>query len=220
MHALKIDNEIATQFTFFVTAVKASGAGNLTDINRVAQNFLVPVLQEIYGYDKLRNLDVNTGGNYPGIDLADDEARVAIQVTSTPDLEKIKHTLTQFLRDRPGFAPPLAKRYDRLIVYILTEKQRSYSKASIESVLAGRFPFDAATDVWDYRDLIKDIQGLPLAKKESLLKILKSHLAPVLSHGANGSSPDTVGTALAGPQESPARLRREEAFRLSHASGG
>lgn len=64
-----------------------------TDINRIAQNVLVPVFSEIYGYSKLRNLDVGNGGNYPGIDLADDALRVAIHVTSTPHQLKNEPTL-------------------------------------------------------------------------------------------------------------------------------
>jgi tetratricopeptide (TPR) repeat protein len=181
MHALEVDNEIAFQFAYFVNQVKAFSAMDRTDINRVAQNVLVPIFDVIYGYSKLRNLDVGTGGNFPGIDLADDIARVTIQVTSTPGIEKVKHTLEQFLKDRPEFNPPLAKKYDRLIVYILTEKQRTYSQTSIDLVLEGRFSFDASTDIWDYSNLLADIKGLPLAKKESVLRVLKSQLEPTLS---------------------------------------
>src|SRR5271165_915517 len=110
-----------------------------TDINRVAQNVLVPILAEIYDYSDLRNLDIGSTGNFPGIDLADDTARVTIQVTATPGLEKVKHTLEQFLLDREEFDPPLVKRYDRVIVYILTERQKTYSQTSIDEILAGRF---------------------------------------------------------------------------------
>lgn len=213
MHALEVDNEIAIQFTYFVAEIKAFSAMDRTDINRVAQNVLVPILNEVYCYSQLRNLDIGTGGNFPGIDLADDAARVAVQVTSTPGLEKIKHTLEQFLQDRPEFAPPLAERYDRLIVYILTEKQKTYSQPSIDSVLAGRFSFVASRDIWDSTNLIADIQGLPLAKKEAVLSILKSQLGLTLSQ-----------LALSGLIKVPEGLRteyfvgREEFLRQVHAA--
>ena len=181
MYALEVDNDITFQFAYFITQVKMFSAMNRTDINRVAQNILVPIFNVIYGYSQLRNLDVGTGGNFPGIDLADDDARVAIQVTSTPGIEKVKHTLEQFLKDRPDFQPPLAKRYDRLIVYILTEKQQTYSQTSINSVLQGRFPFDVSKDIWDYSTLMADIQGLSLAKKEAVLGVLKSQVGLTLS---------------------------------------
>jgi tetratricopeptide (TPR) repeat protein len=185
VHALDVDNEIAVQFAYFVAEVKAFGAMDRRDINRVAQNVLVPIFNEIYGYSQLRNLDVGTGGNFPGIDLADDAARVAVQVTSTPTLEKVKHTLEQFLQDRPEFEPALANRYDRVIIYILTEKQKSYSQQSIDSVLARRFSFDASRDIWDSTDLLRDIQGLSLAKKEAVLGILKGQLGLTLSQLAS-----------------------------------
>jgi hypothetical protein len=184
MRALEIDNEIAIQFTYFVTAVQAFGAMDRTDINRVAQNVLIPIFNKIYGYSQLRNLDVGTDGNFPGIDLADDAARVAVQVTSTPGLEKVKHTLEQFLQDRAEFTPPLTERYDRLIVYILTKKQNTYSQSSIDSVVSGRFQFVASRDIWDFTNLLADIQGLALAKKKVILSILKSQLGPTLSQFA------------------------------------
>ncbi len=147
MRALAIDNEIALKFSHFVTSVKAFNAMDRTDINRVAQNILVPIFAGTYGYSELRNLDIGSAGNFPGIDLADDTAQVTIQVTATPGLEKVKHTLEQFLLDREEFDPPLVKRYNRVIVYILTERQRTYSQTSIDELLAGRFAFDASEDL-------------------------------------------------------------------------
>ncbi|MEP7352523.1 MAG: SMEK domain-containing protein [Acidobacteriota bacterium] len=176
MRALTIDNEIALELSYFVMAVKTFNAMDRTDINRVAQNILVPIFAEAYGFSDLRNLDIGTHSNFPGIDLADDTARVSIQVTSTSGIEKVKHTLDQFLLEREEFDPPLAKRYNRVIVYILTERQRTYSQTSIDTLLAGRFAFDAAKDVWDSQTLTADIQGLPLSKKEAILEILKRHV--------------------------------------------
>jgi tetratricopeptide (TPR) repeat protein len=181
MRHLDTDNAIAREISAFVTEVKAFGAMDRTDINRVAQNVLVPLFAETYGYTKLENLDIEGGGNFPGIDLADDEARVAIQVTSTSGIEKVKHTLEQFLEPRPEFDPPLAKRYDRLIIYILTEKQKSYSQASLDAVLQGRFAFDASRDIWDFRDLLSSIQGQPLEKKEAILDILRRQVGLTLT---------------------------------------
>ncbi|MGK7916114.1 MAG: SMEK domain-containing protein, partial [Prochloraceae cyanobacterium] len=181
MDALKIENEISFQLSYFVTTIKAFSAINRTDLNRVAQNILVPIFKEIYGYSQLRNLDVGTSGNFPSIDLADDIARVAIQVTSTPGIEKVKHTLNQFLKERDEFDPPLSERYDRLIIYILTEKQKTYSKPSIDNVLEERFSFDVSKDIWDYQTLLTEIEELPLTKKEAILEILKNQSGITLS---------------------------------------
>src|SRR3954469_20700366 len=55
--------------------------------------------------------------------------------------------------------------------YILSEKQKTYSQESINSLLNNRFPFVASEHVWDYTNLLADIQGLDLAKKEAVLGI-------------------------------------------------
>ena len=105
----------------------------MTDINHVAETVLIPLFREVYGYKDLKNLNVAEGANYPAIDLGDENARVAIQITSTADSEKVKHTLEQFIKF------DLYKKYDRLIVYILTEKQDSYSGNGFNEKIQGHF---------------------------------------------------------------------------------
>jgi len=106
------------------------------------------------------------------------------EMTSTSSLEKVKHTLEEFLQDRPAFSPSLRDRYDRLIIYILTDRQKTYSQSSIDAVLKGRFAFLAARDIWDFTNLLADIQGLPLAKKETILRILKNQIGLTLGQFA------------------------------------
>ena len=65
-----------------------------TDTNRLAQTILSALFSEVYGYQNLKNLDFTEGSNYPSIDLGDETARVAFQITATPRIEKVKHTLT------------------------------------------------------------------------------------------------------------------------------
>ena len=55
--------------------------------------------------------------NSAAIDLVDTENRIAIQVTSTATGEKIKQTINEFVKNKRP------EDYDRLLVYIITEKQ-------------------------------------------------------------------------------------------------
>ena len=181
MRALDIDNEIVRLLTLFVTEIKGFGAMARTDLNRVAQDILVPLFTEVYGYRGLRNLDAGTAGNFPAVDLADDEAGVAIQVTATASIEKIKHTLDQFLQDRSQFDPPLREKYPTLIVYILTEKQRSYSREAIDAVTGGRFSFNPTRHIWDFKDVLTAIGALPLERKAAVLELLTAHIGPTLA---------------------------------------
>jgi hypothetical protein len=120
MRSLNLQTRIAELLSIFVTQIKSHTAMGRTDINRVAESVLIPILKEVYGYQSLKNLnDFNGINNYPAIDLGDETAKVAIQVTATPDSEKIKHTLEKFLEHG------LHHIYERVQIYVLTERQKN-----------------------------------------------------------------------------------------------
>jgi hypothetical protein len=115
--------------SLFVTEVKTATAMQQTDINKISENVLIPLLAEVYGYKNLKNLNFTEGSNFPGVDLGDETARVAFQITATPGIEKVKHTLNKFIEYK------LYEKYDRLIIYILTEKQNTYSDKEIKRII-------------------------------------------------------------------------------------
>lgn len=140
-----------------------------TDRNRVAENILIPLFSEVYGYRSLKNLNYAEGENYPGIDLGDEEARVAFQITSTPSSEKIKETLRKFADYR------LYEKYDRVAVYVLTEKQKSYSGKGFDEITQGKFAFDATKDILDYGDILREVAGFQVDKARRVLDVLESN---------------------------------------------
>lgn len=148
MKHLDLINEFRELNTQLKTEVESAGVMGHYDTHKVAENLLCKVFSELCGYRNLRNLN-RDNANYPGIDLADDQARIAFQITATPDLIKVKHTLETFLSHN------LQQKYDRLVVYILSQKQNSYSQESINTSLGGKFKFDTNQDIWDYRELAK-----------------------------------------------------------------
>ena len=83
-----------------------------TDENVVSEMILLPILSQLYQCPNLRNLNEVERLNYPGIDLADDQARVAFQITATPNSAKVKETLATLVKER------LNQKYDRLVIYI------------------------------------------------------------------------------------------------------
>lgn len=146
MKHLDLLNEFRGLISQLRQEVEAAGAMQHYDIHKVSENVMCGLLKEFCGWKDLRNLNADQK-NFPGIDLADDSARIAIQITATADLGKIKHTLETFISNR------LQDKYDRLIVYILTARQASYSQSAIDSVTNGKFSFDEKVDVWDYQSL-------------------------------------------------------------------
>lgn len=160
-------NELRNAIAELVAKVEASSAMQLHDINRLAEGVVLGLFREIYGLKNLRSLNATEKKNFPAVDLADDIARVAVQVTATPSLDKIKETIGTFLRHE------LAKRFDRLIVYVLTHKQNSYSQPAVDSVLQGRFGFNVEKDVLDFRDLLETAIDLDPNKVRNAVEVLR-----------------------------------------------
>ncbi|MBD2099767.1 SMEK domain-containing protein [Leptolyngbya sp. FACHB-261] len=169
MQSLHTQNKINELMAVFVSQVKGATSMGRTDINKVAETVLIPLFKEIYGYTKLKNLNTDERANYPAIDLGDEIARVAIQVTSTTDSEKIKDTLRGFVEHK------LYEKFDRLFVYILTEKQKTYSGRGYQNIIQNKFLFDKNKDVRDYRDLLAVASNFQIDKLRRILNILEAN---------------------------------------------
>ena len=156
--------------SMFVTQVRGASAMGHTDINKDSETVLIPLFAEVYGYKSLRNLNTTERVNYPAIDLADDDARVAFQITSQKDLDKVKKTLRMFV-DRE-----LHEKYDTLFIYVLTEKQGSYSEDPCKEIVHGRFDFDPNRDILDYQDVLKKIGSFEIGKTGSIQEILEAYI--------------------------------------------
>ncbi len=167
MNLEKTLQKIRYLMSLFVTEIKAATAMQQTDINKVSENVVIPLFAEVYDYKNLKNLNFTEASNFPGIDLADETARVAFQITSTPTLDKVKHTLEKFIEYK------LYEKYDRLIIYILTEKQNSYSEKEINKIIQGKFTFDTKKDIWDSRNILEKVSGLQIEQAREVEKILE-----------------------------------------------
>lgn len=150
--------------------VEASSAMGSFDTHKASEGLVLGVLRELYGWKGLRNLNATEKTNFPGIDLADDEAGVAIQVTGTPSLEKIKSTIETFL------AHGLEKRYRRLIAYVLVRKQSSYSKDAIERVANSRIAFNSTDDIVDMRDICAQAAIVEPSRLSAALEVVRAYM--------------------------------------------
>ena len=169
MNLKKSQDRISELMSKFVLEIQSARAMDRTDINRVSENVLIPLLSEIYGRTDLRNLNVSEDPNFPAIDLGDKKTKTAYQITSTSSSEKIKDTLKKFVKYK------LYAEYDRLVIYILTEKQETYQGRGFEEIIQGRFSFDKESDILDYQDLLKEIAGFSLGKSREVENILEQH---------------------------------------------
>ncbi len=160
-------NELLAQL---VAEVRGSTALGLTDINKFCEDCLVPVLKQALDLPRLRNLNQTEKRNFPAVDLADDDAETAIQVTATPDRRKIIDTLAKFA------AHGLHTKYRRLLVYVIVEKQERYSETGVSEAIGGHTDFDINRDVIDYRDVLRALHGKPLETLDVVLRTLERQL--------------------------------------------
>jgi len=168
MKPLQSQQRINSLLSLFVTQVKGATALGQYDINHIAETILIPLFREVWGYKKLKNLNAEQA-NFPSVDLGDNEARVAIQVTSAPDSEKVKETLRKFVRHK------LYYQFDRVIIYILTEKQASYSGSGYDEILDGHLEFDKEQDICDYRDILRTVDTMQLGQLQRVEAILEAN---------------------------------------------
>ena len=155
---------IADSLGLLSKQVSIHNAINFYDINIAAESFYSGLLNLVLD---THLVNVNTvEKNAPGIDLVDEEKRLSIQVTSDNTSRKIKHTIEEVLKEEAY------KKYDRLIVLILTEKR----KYTTEFDTKGKFHFDAVKDIWDVKDLIAHINSLSTDKLKKLNDYLRIEL--------------------------------------------
>ena len=162
----------------------------LFDINKVSEDLMLGVLRDVYGWAGLRNLNAQEKANFPGIDLADDGARVAIQVTATPTLDKIKSTIATFLKHN------LDQRYGRLLIYVLTRKQASYSEKALDRATKGRLDFSAARDVVDFRDVCAAAANISPDRLRSALDVVRAYERGGTARGLDASDFDPPPTSF------------------------
>lgn len=169
MKLVNAQNRIQELMSRFVVQIEMGAAMSRTDLNKVAETILIPLLNEVYSWN-LENINyTENDNNYPGIDLVDEIARISIQVTATPTLEKVKHTLKQFIKRNQYL------KYDRLIIYILKRKQDSYSEKAIQGIIQNKFNFESQKNIWDYCDILKEVSNFQIDKTLRVKEILEAY---------------------------------------------
>lgn len=168
MNSLDRQSRITDLIARFRHEIEIAKELNYTDSNRDAQNIVTALFRIVFRLPSLRNLDLERQ-NYPSIDLADDTKRVAFQITADNSAAKITETLEKFRNHK------LYTRYDRLIIYILTEKKQyrtDFSKSAVPL-----FKFDNKADILDFTDILPIVMALPTDDQEHILELLEENFS-------------------------------------------
>lgn len=174
MNRANLLSGISHYLTHLRMSVEHLNSLNLQDINVHAEAFFRDFLNLALGYE-LRNINI-VERNARAIDLGDEVERIAIQVTSTSELSKIKHTHKGFV------ANGLDGKYDRLVVLIIGEKNK-YRDASLGG--EGVFTISLTDDVWDIADLLRKVGDLSLDRLERCRDFLRDELRVIEPRQSN-----------------------------------
>ena len=168
MKHLELTNRLNEGLAKHSLEMEAAAAAQHFDAAKVSENLVAGLLKTLLGLKGIRNLNVEERANFPGLDLIDDVARVGVQVTATTTLNKVKETIKTCKKHR------IDSRVDRLIVYVLTRRQDTYSQSAIDKIGAA-FEFNTKNDIMDFRDLAKKGAEVEPAELLSALEVLESY---------------------------------------------
>lgn len=150
----------------FAYEVRVSNALNLFDINTIAEDLLVPIFATILDCPNIQNQN-RIQMNFPAVDLGCRVSRISIQVTSDASSGKINETLEKFQ------SHGLHADFDRVLVYVLTERQQSYNSKALAATVAGLpIEFSTSDDILDFHGLAQLIGELSNEKIQRVCDLL------------------------------------------------
>ena len=189
MKQIEIENQLREVVSRLITEVDLATKQGRLDLNLISEDAWIPILKEVYQCPNLVNLN-RKHKNFPGIDLGDEQDRVAFQVTSSTDIDKVKSTLEQFKKRNYKNA------FDELYIFTLRSKQKSYSQEVIDKLIRDDIHFDAKKHIIDPSDILAAITGLRLPAQERMLQEFRTILGDVETSVQELNAPENVPYVL------------------------
>ena len=140
---------ISKRLEEIAAAIKMNNKNNLTDINVICEEIFGRILDRLYDIH-LVSLSAEVSGNFIAVDLIDYENRIAFQVTSRDDREKIEKTIEKFNgSDLIGYI-------DTLNILVLNSNIHHYREPDIVRLENGK-EFSYSKNILNFNKLIEEI---------------------------------------------------------------
>lgn len=157
-------NEIDQQLGRLVSWVEIANRNNRSDVSLISENILCGLLNLMYGWN-LTNANTPTHPNFPGVDLVDDKACVAVQITAQNTLDKVKGMLEKFFQHK------LDERFSRLILMEITNQEPTQSmRDKKEGCFYGK------RDIWNIPRLVRELQNEDIDKLKEITEYLDQEI--------------------------------------------
>lgn len=183
-------NEIDQQLGRLVSWVEIANRNNRSDVSVISENILCGLLNRMYGWN-LINANTPTHPNFPGVDLVDDKACVAVQITAQNTLDKVKDMLEKFFRHQ------LDERFSRLILMEITNQEPTQGMRSKKEGC-----FYGQRDIWNIPRLVRELQDADIEKLKEIAGYLEGEIGSLYTRTAPGKDPGKI------KEKKPSLLRR------------
>ncbi len=159
--------QVTHLISWWLSKIKTNNHLELFDINRFSEDIAAMLLNEIFNYN-LVNLNNNTKRNHSAIDLGDIQNKIAFQVTSRTDLQKIKKNLETFARKHK-------KNYPNGIRFLILSMEESKIKnlkenKSLNHIYPDFIPME---HILSEKEIIRSIASLYTVDKKRFIRIRK-----------------------------------------------
>lgn len=153
---------VADLLSWWKAQIHTRNAVDFFDINRVAENISAKLLNLVYNWN-LKNLNEEQK-NFPGIDLGDDDNKIAFQVTSKKDPQKIKESLDKFVKG------PIQRFPNGIHFFIVNDKKTQLSPEKYQAICP---TFDPNKHIFTDKDLIVEIRKIYRKDRDRFNEILE-----------------------------------------------
>lgn len=144
---------------------EAHNKAGMFDINKDAEEFYRGLLNLFYGWD-LKNANTEKDPNYEGVDLLCMNSKIAVQVTSEKNSEKIHKSIKGF-KNRA-----LKEGYTELYILMFKGKQE-FPRADFTSSVGDCFVFDKDKHIIDHSDLCAKLKDAEFDDVKAIWRYLR-----------------------------------------------
>lgn len=190
-------NKIEHSIGIWVSTIELNIKSGRTDILIDAEDICRNLLNMTFGHE-LRLLNQTTR-NFPAIDMADEDRRIAVQVTASNTRARVQSTLTSFLEHG------LNSRYDTLLVFILVTAPKFRLRVDFS------VPDGMELKIMTFVDLL---QELLVAETERLEKIA-GYLEEVIGSDTPEKSAEAIPATTTAEAVSELSLAAQQVFHLA-----
>ena len=159
-----LTSRLKNQLGVLVNSVEIAGQNNLSSSHVVAETTLAGLLNLVYGWELVNANAIRQ--NCPGVDLIDEDRKIAVQVTSTRTVEKVRHTLEEV--GKSGVI------YKKLIILTIT------NAAPTDGMKNCTVPtYSGPMEVWNISDVFRVAKELDAIRLGELTKYMEAELGPI-----------------------------------------